>query len=50
MAAIVVASSLSSLFHPVMNLKVLITSVPNKPSLYSNIFKHRLARDSPLIQ
>ena len=33
-----------------MNLKVLKTRVPNKPTLYSNIFKHRLAHDSPLIQ
>ena len=36
--------------HEVINLKVSITSVHNKPSLYSNIFKRRLTQNSPLVQ
>ena len=35
--------------NKVMNLKVLMTSVPNKPSLYSNILKRRQAHDDPIV-
>ena len=48
-------TSLSWLCHPVKlynktKRKVLVTSVCNKPSLYSNIFKHRQTHDSPIVQ
>ena len=36
--------------NKVISLKVSITSFHNKPLLYSNIFKRRLAHDSPLVQ
>ena len=46
----VISSSETLQQNKVISLKVSITSFHNKPSLYSNIFKRRLAHDSPLVQ